>query len=122
MAESKIVKPKNNWVEIWTNPNPSSTFANNQVVNVDLTNCTELCFELRVVTGSTTKYYSSLPVTSGEVNTIVSVFGLTAFQRVGVIINTDTNTIDLGVGALIQPYGTRVESTEYAVPLRILAR
>lgn len=118
MAESKIIRQKSKWVAIWENPNPNQAFANDQTVDIDLSQYTELCFELSAIINGDVYYYVYLPAVSTV--TVLSCVGGIINRRYNVSIGS--TSINLGKGARIDTYGNSVDDTTRAIPIRIMAK
>lgn len=118
MAESKIIKQKNEWKTVWTNPNPTQPFESGQTISVDLSPYTEILVALKATLQGTAIYYNIIPVPSSP--TIISCVSETIWIRYAFECTTDS--INFGTGAIANTYGTRTDTTSGAIPVAVLAR
>lgn len=118
MAESKIVKTNSAWTTIWTNPNPNQNFADNQIINVDLSAYSEVCFVLKSRMTGQARYYRIVPI--GATETIITAIAEIIWERYSVRVTP--SYINFGIGAAVNAYNKRVEDTSVAIPLEVWAK
>ena len=118
MANGKVKKQDNKWTVVWTNPNPTSTFAPNQVVNIDLSSYAEVDVVIKASQNGTMYYHNYLPIPSGL--TIVNSVSNVINQRYN--FSVDATSINFGIGAGLDTYNSRRDLTDRAIPFEVLAR
>ena len=118
MAEQKILKSKSEWKTIWTNPNPNQNFAKGQIINVDLSAYSQVCFVLKATMSGSARYYYTVPV--GAENTIITAIAERIWERYST--NVTPSYINFGTGAFINNYGSRTDDASVAVPLEVWAK
>lgn len=118
MAEQTILKSKSEWTTVWTNPDPSQAFANDQTVSIDLTPYSELCFVLKSTITGAARYYEILPIPAPSA--IINCISERIWLRYAV--ECTTSGINFGYGAVVNNYGARTDSTSNAIPIMVLAR
>lgn len=113
------------WQLLWTNPNPSSNFANDTDIPLDLTLYSELCVVCRSETGSDSAepcFMLIMPpaYTSAGQSTGLQIYTMKFYQRYATRIYSDH--IHIGKGCWFNSYGSRTDGTKYCIPLYIYAR